>query len=88
LRARNLALCIADSEKRSTPVIATADYAYLRLRDEGYTEQDIREWAARIQDVAARCQDTYVYFKHEDEGKGPELARLLLDALTPSPSIG
>jgi uncharacterized protein YecE (DUF72 family) len=37
LRDRNLALCIADSEKRSTPVMATADYAYLRLRDEGYT---------------------------------------------------
>ncbi len=34
-------LCIADSEKRSTPVMTTADYAYLRLRDEGYTEDHI-----------------------------------------------
>jgi uncharacterized protein YecE (DUF72 family) len=81
LRDRNLALCIADSEKRSTPVMATADYAYLRLRDEGYTEPDIREWAGHVQDLAARCKDTYVYFKHEDEGKGPEFARVLLDAL-------
>src|SRR3954468_16037169 len=32
LRARNVALCIADSESRDTPLIATADYAYLRLR--------------------------------------------------------
>ena len=84
LRARNLALCIADSEKRSTPVMATADYAYLRLRDEGYTEQHILDWAARVQDLATRCRDVYVYFKHEDEGKGPEFARLLLDALPPS----
>jgi uncharacterized protein YecE (DUF72 family) len=82
LRARNLALCIADSESRTTPVIATADYAYLRLRDEGYVEQDIGEWAARIQELAARCQDTYVYFKHEDEGKGPEFARLLRESLS------
>ena len=25
-----------------------------------------------------RWEDTYVYFKHEDEGKGPELARQLM----------
>ena len=81
LRARNLALCIADSDKRSTPVIATADYAYLRLRDEGYSEADISDWAKQIADLATRCRDTYVYFKHEDEGKGPEFARLLLDEL-------
>src|SRR5262249_53571063 len=36
LRERNLALCIADSEKMSTPVVGTADYSYFRLRDEGY----------------------------------------------------
>ncbi len=41
LQARNLALCIADSEKLSTPVKVTADYAYFRLRDEGYTPDDI-----------------------------------------------
>ena len=84
LRARNLALCIADSETRSTPLIATADYAYLRLRDEGYTERHIVEWADRIRSLATSCHDTYVYFKHEDEGKGPEFARLLLDALATS----
>jgi hypothetical protein len=35
LRARNLALCVADSERLSAPVETTADYAYFRLRDEG-----------------------------------------------------
>ena len=33
LAARNLALCVADSEKLSAPVRITADYAYFRLRD-------------------------------------------------------
>jgi uncharacterized protein YecE (DUF72 family) len=42
LRARNLALCVADSEKLSTPVEITADYAYFRLRDEGYTRTTSR----------------------------------------------
>lgn len=81
LRRRNLALCIADSEKRSTPVMATADYAYLRLRDEGYTPQHIVEWAEHVRELAARCNDVYVYFKHEDEGKGPEFGRLLKEQL-------
>jgi uncharacterized protein YecE (DUF72 family) len=81
LRDRNLALCIADSEKRSTPVIATADYAYLRLRDEGYTDHHIAEWAQTVKELATRCRDVYVYFKHEDEGKGPEFGRLLTQHL-------
>jgi uncharacterized protein YecE (DUF72 family) len=87
LRARNLALCIADSEKRSTPVLATADYAYLRLRDEGYTAEHIVEWARQVSELAGRCTDVYVYFKHEEQGKGPEFARLLLDALSQARSI-
>ena len=81
LRDRNLALCVADSEKRSTPVIATADYAYLRLRDEGYTEQHIAEWAERVSDLAAKCNDVFVYFKHEEEGKGPYFGQLLKERL-------
>jgi uncharacterized protein YecE (DUF72 family) len=81
LRERNLALCVADSETRHTPVMATADYAYLRLRDEGYTAAHLDEWAGRVQTLAAGGRDVFVYFKHEDEGKGPEFARLLKDRL-------
>ena len=40
LAAKNLALCIADSEDDTTPVEVTADYGYLRLRDEGYQQHD------------------------------------------------
>jgi uncharacterized protein YecE (DUF72 family) len=83
LRDRNLALCIADSETRSTPLVATADYAYLRLRDEGYTEDDIARWADTVGDLHTRCKDVFVYFKHEDEGKGPYFGQLLLDRLRP-----
>jgi uncharacterized protein YecE (DUF72 family) len=81
LKARNLALCVADSEKTTTPVEITADYGYFRLRDEGYTPDDIAQWARTIQEKASSCGDVYVYFKHEEAGKGPQFARLLLDAL-------
>ena len=81
LRDRNLALCIADSETRSTPVITTADYAYLRLRDEGYQEEHIAQWAETVRELSTRCRDVFVYFKHEDEGKGPHFGQLLRSKL-------
>jgi uncharacterized protein YecE (DUF72 family) len=81
LRARNLALCVADSEKLSTPVEITADYAYFRLRDEGYTPADVRRWAETIARATAASREVFVYFKHEEEGKGPAFARLLMSAL-------
>jgi uncharacterized protein YecE (DUF72 family) len=81
LRARNLTLCVADGEKTSTPVEITGDFGYFRLRDEGYTPREIEQWARTIEAKTARCRDTFVYFKHEEAGKGPQFARLLLDAL-------
>jgi uncharacterized protein YecE (DUF72 family) len=81
LSKRNLALCVADSEKMSTPVRVTADYAYFRLRDEGYGSDDIARWAETIAREAGGCRDVFVYFKHEDEGKGPELASMLVEKL-------
>ena len=86
LSKRNLALCVADSERMSTPVRLTADYAYFRLRDEGYTPDDIARWADSIRRETASCRDVFVYFKHEEEGKGPEFARMLMDRLGLGPA--
>jgi uncharacterized protein YecE (DUF72 family) len=81
LKAHDLALCIADSEKFSTPLEITASYAYFRLRDEGYTLADLKRWAGLIRASTAACREVFVYFKHEEAGKGPQFARLLLEAL-------
>jgi uncharacterized protein YecE (DUF72 family) len=80
LRRRNLALCIADSEKMSTPVVATADYSYFRLRDEGYQPADVQRWGSVISGLSGPGE-AFVYFKHEEHGKGPEFANLLKQAL-------
>ena len=80
LRERNIALCVADSEKMSTPVVATADYAYFRLRDEGYQPADLDRWASTIGGLAGP-RDTFVYFKHEEAGKGPIFAKSLMSLL-------
>jgi len=81
LRRRNLALCVADSERLSTPVIVTADYTYFRLRDEGYTPDDIARWGDVMRETTSACREVFVYFKHEEEGKGPEFAKLLMQHL-------
>ncbi|HZB26634.1 MAG TPA: DUF72 domain-containing protein [Vicinamibacterales bacterium] len=80
LRRRNLALCIADSEKMSTPVVPTADYAYFRLRDEGYQPADIDAWGSTIRGLTG-IGEAFVYFKHEEQGKGPEFAQRLIGSL-------
>ena len=86
LRGRNIALCIADSEKMSTPVEVTADYAYFRLRDEGYQQGDIEKWATTVGSLAPR--DAFVYFKHEEQGLGPDFAKRFTAALKPALGFG
>jgi len=80
LALRELALCVADSEDRHTPLLATADYGYVRLRDQGYTDADLETWARRI-GGETRWREVFVYFKHEEEGKGPEFAASFTRAL-------
>ena len=80
LRGRGLALCVADSEKLSAPVVMTADYAYFRLRDEGYQQADIERWASVIRGLQG-VTDAFVYFKHEEQGLGPEFAKRLMALL-------
>jgi len=77
LRTANAALCLADTEDETTPFETTADWGYLRLRDQGYTAADLAEWARTITRLGAAWQDAYVYFKHEEAGTGPAFARQL-----------
>jgi len=84
LRARNAALCIADTEEGATPATATADFGYLRLRAVEYTDDALRRWIETIDTVGAGWRDAYVFFKHEDTGSGPALARRFLALRTGS----
>jgi len=68
------ALCIADFGDKTTPLVATARHGYFRLRDEGYTPVDLQRWVNEIAAHEADWDDAFVYFKHEEEGKGPEFA--------------
>lgn len=75
LRAARAALCGGDlnSETNAPPLVATADFGYLRMRrdDASYSAQELDSWAERI--AEQRWSEAFVFFKHEQQG--PALAR-------------
>ena len=81
LRARDAALCVAESEDLATPLEPTAGWGYLRLRRQDYGESELVAWAERLR-AQAGWQCAYVFFKHEEEGKGPVLAARLRELLS------
>ena len=81
LKSRNIALCIADTDTIATPRKITADYGYLRLRREDYQTTDVEHWAEFARQQEANWKDAFVYFKHEESGIGPKLARQMLELL-------
>ncbi len=80
LKQRNAALCLAESADLSTPVVATADFGYLRLRREDYTEADVARWSEVVQ-AQNSWSEAFVYYKHEESGTGPRLAGKMLECL-------
>ena len=81
LRSAGVALCVADSEKLQTPMVATASYGYLRLRREDYQPNDIDGWAEIVRQNAASWSDAFIYLKHEESGMGPKLAQQMSERL-------
>jgi uncharacterized protein YecE (DUF72 family) len=74
LRAHRAALCIADAEDDlEVPVVATTTWGCLRLRRPDYDDAALKRWVKQVQNQD--WQDAFVFFKHEDEGKGPQLAK-------------
>jgi uncharacterized protein YecE (DUF72 family) len=72
LHERNAALCVSQSDEGATPVVGTADWGYLRLRRSEYSDEDLAGWRATI--ASQKWERAYVFFKHEDEARGPVFA--------------
>jgi uncharacterized protein YecE (DUF72 family) len=72
------ALCVADAEgDLKVPVVATADWGYLRLRRPEYSDAELQKWVRRV--LGQDWRSAFVFFKHEDEGKGPRMAQRFLE---------
>lgn len=85
LRTAGVALVHAEGEKAPSPVEtlgATSSFAYARLRKrEGYTEDDVAAWTARLRPMLQAGKDVYVYFRHDDTGANALSAERLRDRL-------
>jgi uncharacterized protein YecE (DUF72 family) len=78
LRKRNFALCLSDTDEEPVKeLINTADWSYLRLRRLEYKKKDLSEWMKKIK--SQNWKETFIFFKHEDEGKGPEFAKKFIE---------
>jgi uncharacterized protein YecE (DUF72 family) len=80
LRAHRAAVCIAQTDDLDTPVVATAPLGYVRLRREDYTDAELGSWAVALRGVEG-WERVYVFLKHDEAGRAPELARAFLEAL-------
>ena len=74
LKDAGAALVVSDTEKMGEPpVVATAPFGYVRLRRPAYDADALDAWAARLRDQP--WESVHVFFKHEEEGAGPAMAR-------------
>jgi uncharacterized protein YecE (DUF72 family) len=79
LSDHDAALCASDTDETPHPdriVVPTASWGYQRLRRTDYSDEQLAAWRNRIADQ--QWSDAYVFFKHEEEGKGPALAKRFL----------
>ncbi|MGA7951454.1 MAG: DUF72 domain-containing protein [Thiobacillaceae bacterium] len=78
LRDHQAVLCIAEAEGNlEVPFVATADWGYLRLRRPDYGDTELKAWVKRVR--AQPWQEVFVFFKHEDEGKAPQMAKRFIE---------
>lgn len=79
LRDHDVALCLSDTDDVADPdalIVRTAGWGYLRLRRTEYSDADLAAWKSRIE--AQPWSEAWLFFKHEDEAKGPAFARRYL----------
>ena len=75
LRAKNVALCWAQSEKIETPRTPTSSFLYYRFREPEYSTPDLHKVADDLRGQREQ-REVYAFFKHEEQ---PESA---LNAVT------
>jgi len=83
LSAAEAALTTTESPDDETPptIRRTGPFLYLRLRRHDYSAVDLAAWAGRLEPFLADGLDVFAFFRHDDTGRGPELALELAERL-------
>jgi uncharacterized protein YecE (DUF72 family) len=87
LRHHNAAFCLYELAGFRTPLVVTADFAYVRLHGPGeryqgkYSSAALRAWARRLDRLSTQLAAAYVYFDNDEAAyaaqNASELKRLL-----------
>ena len=80
LKGVGASLCFSEREDNAPPpLVETAPWGYVRLRLETYSDDDLKQWAARLE--ATSWRQVHVYFMHEPTA--PAYARALMTFASP-----
>jgi uncharacterized protein YecE (DUF72 family) len=76
LRHAGAALCTTELPEDEVPptIRRTGSFLYLRLRRHDYTPAELAAWADRLAPFTDDGLDAFVFFRHDDVGRGAELA--------------
>lgn len=73
LKRYNAGLCIFDMPDFTCPVVATADFAYIRFHGSAglywscYTADELSDWAKKIAGLGENLNKVYIYFNNDAE---------------------
>lgn len=88
LRDRNVAFCIYDLNRKTSPLPATADFVYIRLHGPGgpyqgrYDLNALQDWANHIREWLSQGRDVFCYFDNDPHGYAVQNARELIEMVT------
>jgi len=66
-------LCVFDMPGFTSPLVATADFAYIRFHGSTglyfscYSDEELADWAKKISALAAGLKEVYIYFNNDAE---------------------
>jgi uncharacterized protein YecE (DUF72 family) len=79
LRGAGAVLCATEGPDDPEPpaLRRTGPFLYLRLRRHDYTDGELAIWRDRLEPFLAAGDDAFVFFRHDETGRGAELAEAL-----------
>jgi uncharacterized protein YecE (DUF72 family) len=87
LRRHNTGFCVFNMPKLTSPLLATADFAYIRfhgsdsLYSSCYSDEELKGWAEKIVNLAEGIKAVYIYFNNDIEGYALKNAATLREYL-------
>jgi uncharacterized protein YecE (DUF72 family) len=74
LRKHHVGFCVFDMPKLTSPIITTADFAYVRfhgsssLYSSKYSDKEMADWAKQIKKLVKNLEAVYIYFNNDIRG--------------------